>query len=472
MRSVRVAPLLVGVLLAGGCVYLNSLYNARRSFDLAEQARIEGRSAEAVAAYDDAIRKASATFRKDPDGGWADDALYLLGRAYLGRGADAQAVAAFEEALARTTDPDLRSRARFRLGVALTRVGDHAHALPLLDSAAVDPRLEGRVGEVRLERARLLRARGRIPEAAFDLMEAEQLDPGLRVDVAFERLETAIQLRDLEGGRQAVERLVREPRAAIFADSIGTLVRRASRTWGAGAAAALLAPVREGEWSQGARDPLLLQRIALLTAAGDTVAAESEAGWTARGSTPGATEARLLLARLRLARIEEVGALDRVREILLPAAGHPAAVEVVADIRRVELLAEWGRTDDPLAWFAAAEMARDRLGADRLARGLFLRFASEAPRNPWAGKAILAALATTPDPHSDTALRGGLEARAEDPYVARARGAPFPPRTLSALEAELERVVHDLLARTEVEVLRRDLFLRGIDSIPLPPDPM
>ena len=118
----------------------------------------------------------------------------------------------------------------------------------------------------------------------------------------------------------------------------------------------------------------------------------------------------------------------------------------------------------------AAEMARDGLGAPRLARGLFLRFATEAPASPFAGKAILAALATTPDPRSDPALRSGLEDRVGDPYVAQARGAASAAPHLGEIEAQLAGIMTELLARADTEVQRRDLFLRGIDSLPSPPE--
>lgn len=468
MSRGRAAATLLSVVWAGGCVYLNSLYNARRSFDEGERARVEGRSAEAQAGYDDAIRKASASFRKDPEGGWADDALYLLGRAYLGRGSNARAVQAFEEAVARSDDSSLRSRARFRLGVALTRVGDRARALPLLDSAAIDPQLGDFVGEVRLERGRLLIAEGRDDEAAFDLVRAEELDPGLKLEVEFERLRWGIASDDTLRAIEASAALFEEPRAEAFADSLRVLARAAARRWGPEVAASLLAPVRTGDWPQQSRDQLLLQRIDLLAEAGDTLAVESEAGWAARGTTGGAEAARLVLARIRLRRTEDVAELDRVRVVLLPAGGNPEVAELVSDIRRVEALNEWGDLDDPIAWFVAAEMARDRLDAPRLARGLFLRFASEAPTSPWAGKAVLAALGTTPDPRSDPALRAGLETRAGDPYVARARSRSSTGPSLGELEARLDQIVLTLLSRADAEVERRDLFLRGADTLAPP----
>ena len=453
------------VTLTSGCVYLNAVYNARQRFDDGERARVEGRPADARAAYADAARKASASFRREPEGPWADDALYILGRAHLREGDYARAIGALEEALLRADDPDVRRGATLYLGAALAEVGDRRRALALLNSAVIALEMHELLGEAHYWRGKLHLAEGRVDQALFDLTRAEGADPDLHIPVLFERLAHGVQADDTVGAVRAASGLLADTRAGILADSIGALVDRASRRWGPGAAATLLAPVRTGDWPPGPRDRLLLQRIGLLIEAGDTLAVESEAGWAMQGSTSGAEAARLVVARIRLARVEEVMQLEAVRRVLLPGGGLPPVAQLAADIRRVESLEEWGMREDPLAWFVAAELARDRLGSPRLARGLFLRFASEAPDNVWAGKAILAALATTPDPRSDAALRAGLETRGADPYVAEARGRASTATGLGELEERLHQIVIEWMARADAEVLRRDLFLRGADTL-------
>ena len=81
---------------------------------------------------------------------------------------------------------------------------------------------------------------------------------------------------------------------------------------------------------------------------------------------------------------------------------------------------------DPLAWFAAAEIARDDLEARPLARGLFLAYADADPNDPWVPKALLAALAVASDDTDRAWLLGRLETHAVSPYVLAARGAPAP----------------------------------------------
>jgi tetratricopeptide (TPR) repeat protein len=457
---------LLGVL-ASGCVYLNSLYNARERFQDGERARIEGRADEAHEAYEDAIRKASRSFRREPEGKWADDALFVLGRAYLRQGDYARALGALEEASTRADSEEVLRGARLYLGAVLAQTGDYDRAARLLDAAVVD--LEGRdlEGEALYWRGRLYLAEGHVGPALADLDLAQRVDPRLHIPVLFERLAHGVAADDTVQAVRAAAGLLADARAGILADSISSLVRRAAGRWGPGPAAALLAPTRTGDWPPGPRDRLLLERISLLTEAGDTLAVESEAGWAAQGSTPGAEAARLVVAGIRLRRVEEVSDLDAIRPVLLPAGGNPEVAALAADIRRVELLDAWGAQDEPVAWFAAAEVARDRLGAPRLARGLFLRFASEAPTSPWAGKAILAAIATTPDARSDPALRAGLEERGADPYVAEARSETPIGAPLGELEARLDAIMTDLMSRADAEALRRDLFLRGADTLGL-----
>jgi len=74
------------LLLLGGCVYYNAIYNAERAFRRAEALGAVGRDSAAALHYQDVVRKAAAGFREEPRGRWADEALYLLGRARLRRG--------------------------------------------------------------------------------------------------------------------------------------------------------------------------------------------------------------------------------------------------------------------------------------------------------------------------------------------------------------------------------------------------
>ncbi len=73
----RASAILLFCALPHGCVYLNSFYNAKRVFGDAEKARWAGRDTVLEEMYGDVVDKATRAYAADPDGKWADDALYL-----------------------------------------------------------------------------------------------------------------------------------------------------------------------------------------------------------------------------------------------------------------------------------------------------------------------------------------------------------------------------------------------------------
>jgi hypothetical protein len=99
--------------------------------------------------------------------------------------------------------------------------------------------------------------------------------------------------------------------------------------------------------------------------------------------------------------------------------------------------------EEPLGLFAAAEVARDRIGAPLLARGLFLAYVDGAPDQPWAPKALLAALETSPDPGDRAWIRLRVEAYGDSPYVLAANGGSAD--RFAELEGELEDRLRELI---------------------------
>lgn len=77
----------MAVLLLGGCVYFNTFYNARKSFNEAESARKEslsrGRETIQRNKYEIAIEKSLKVIEEYPNSSWYDDALYVLGVSYF-----------------------------------------------------------------------------------------------------------------------------------------------------------------------------------------------------------------------------------------------------------------------------------------------------------------------------------------------------------------------------------------------------
>jgi TonB family protein len=86
------------------CTYYNTFYNAKRSFkegEKAQKALAPGvKSTGANQKYEEAIKKASKVLAFHPKSKWADDALFLIGRAYYNMGEYAKAQRKFEELLA------------------------------------------------------------------------------------------------------------------------------------------------------------------------------------------------------------------------------------------------------------------------------------------------------------------------------------------------------------------------------------
>ncbi|HSW29304.1 MAG TPA: hypothetical protein VLH75_07400, partial [Longimicrobiales bacterium] len=157
-----------------------------------------------------------------------------------------------------------------------------------------------------------------------------------------------------------------------------------------------------------------------------------------------AADARLELAAWQVARARDLVEVRYALPLLLPSVGTPAVARRVERLQGMIGLAERG-FEEPLAWFAAGEVARDDLGAPALARGLFLAYADGAPSDPWVPKALLAALGVSDDEADREWLRGRLEGRGDSPYVLAARGEPA--LGLEALEEELARRLEPMRTR-------------------------
>jgi len=165
------------------------------------------------------------------------------------------------------------------------------------------------------------------------------------------------------------------------------------------------------------------------------------------------------LARIRLHRVDAPDQLEGVRSVLLPASGDPRGLALLEDLRVLELLVE--READPFASsFAAAELARESLGAPKLARALFVQAAGVDDAGAWRGKAALAAVSLSDDPATpppSAAMMAGLD----DPYVAAARSRYLPSDTLAVLDAALQRRLDEAAGWAREEARRRDVLIRS-----------
>lgn len=445
--AIRVARSLAlpALLVLPGCVYYNSIYNAERALRAADAQRQIGSEETAASLYQDAARKAAAGYRKNPDGEWADDALVIVGKAFLrlDRTWSAARILAIAAEMADSTgDEDARIEATVYRAAALDRLGEDRRALDLLSSLLGRLDAGPAFATASIIRARLRLERGMTEGATGDLSAAAAVSPQFAAEVALARMELAVERNRSDWVFEAAAELLREPTASTRRDAVLELLAR-------GASSGLeVAPVlevfaggRSSTWPADDRDALRLASARLLFSRGDTATAFDTALEIAVNSGAAAVEARFWLAERRLAGVREAGELGIVRDFLLPAAADLAVARKLESVRRVMELTELGARE-PLAYFAAAEAARDELGAVGLARSLFLRFADSEPHGRWRAKGLLAALALSPE---GSAAELGLDDLARDPYVRAARGEV--PEELADLEAELGGRLLALLSR-------------------------
>ncbi len=436
---------LVGVVaLLAGCVYYNALYNAERLFAEGEAHRLAGRDSLASARYQDVIRKAARGFRSEPEGPWADDALLLVGRARLRLGELRAGRAALRDVVDRAEEPEVRLSALLYLGASLIESGELEAGIALLNDAIRDLTSEATRAEGHLLRGGALMALGQVDGGWWDLDQAAALHRSVRLSAVLEKIRWAVMLGDTARAREGMSRVLSYREGGELPDTVAWLASRAADRWSAAHAARLLEGLDSAAWTRAGRARLRLARADLLIAAGDTAAGREDVEVVAGGRGPTAAQARLRLAREQISNALNVSDAQAATAWLLPAQDDEEVAQLLSDVQSMARLTDLGLSE-PLAWFAAAEVARDRLGAPSLAQALFLTYADAASNGPWAAKALLAALDVTPGEGERAWLRSRLEGRADNPYVLAARGEPSPG--IEALEEELSTLLQEIRSR-------------------------
>ncbi len=456
--------------LVAGCAYFNALYNARRAFEDAQAARLRDQPLEAAAGYREAIDKAARSYRSDEAGRWADDALYIMGRAYFHSGDWARSRAALERLLSISSDSSLRAGARVHLGGVALATGRPDLGVRLLDGALEEVPDAVLRAEAHLWRARAAFDAGRARDGWADLDRSRAASRELGVPVALERLSRGLANDHLEYATLGAATVLEEASGEAWADTVLAVVERASVLWGPQTAADMLGAVDRSPWTAPARDRIHLRRARLLARAGDTVAATAMATEVARGDDRNAREARIALARWRLGSLERLEQLDEVRTILLPAIALSEALRLIDHMEHVGLFVERAAlVDDPLALFAGAELARDSLGSPHLARQLFTLYANRDRGSAWEAKALMAALELTDDSDEREPLTTRLGELEGNIYVRASRGAMARPADYGLLEGRLGASLAILHQRVAAEAANRDVAVReaarALDSL-------
>jgi tetratricopeptide (TPR) repeat protein len=137
--------MLVVLLLATGCVYFNTFYNAQRIFGQAEKARRKELAEAALRQAEDTVplstptrqlyesvaKKASRVLEKYPQNDRVDDALFMLGRSFYWQQDYLSAVRSFSELEAGFPKSEFVGRARYWRALSLEGQGQYDAARPI-----------------------------------------------------------------------------------------------------------------------------------------------------------------------------------------------------------------------------------------------------------------------------------------------------------------------------------------------------
>jgi hypothetical protein len=449
-------PALAGIALAGACGYYNTMYNANRLFADAEKAVARGDLTTAHTAYQQSIQKARANLKQHPRSRWSDDARLLMVRAFFELGeADSARAYAFELL---ETKPDASRQAAGQLYLGLLAEQQGApDALSRLDAALQDQGADAElVARARLARARIHAQAGRRAEAISELSALQRnAADDVRAAANLLQLRLALSSRDSAAAAAAWRSLLHNRQSQRFLDSIRVLAHFSTTTFSATTADRMLTDAAAAPWRSTARDSLLLLRADLALTAGDTsTAIATGRRIAARASGSLADLTRVRVAEWLLARAQSIEQLAEVRAELLPALTSERARALVQSLKTIEVLLEHARgTGQPLAVFAAAELARDELHAPALAHNLFVTYAEIAAQSTWAPKALLAALALRPDTEAEIGRK--LDGYRDNPYVALVRGEAAD-QAFTTAELRLTATLQPLIADAMTTALRRD----------------
>ena len=460
-RPVR--PILASVCLSGllaGCVYFNTLYNAKELYRETEQARLAGQDSALAELYGEVVDKATRAFRADEQGKWSDDALLLIGQAHLRRGALLDAGDALERTLEATADPVVRRQATLYLGAVDVASGRPDLGAPLLDEALVTVRDPLVKAEGHLWRARALLQQGYVDQGWWDLDRAAEAHRTHVAPAGLERLIWGIALGDSARTLGGVQILLSESSARAYGDSIRRLLHHAADRWGPAVAVDVLVNAERARWSRTERDRLLMTRAGFAFEAGDTLQALADVRRVGGGVGEQAFGARVTLVQWRLAEAGNVERFAEFRRVLLPAVASVEAQGLLNAMRRVEVLVDYGLEGEWIAYFGAAEISRDVLGAARIAAALFQAYADGQSDSPWAGKALLAARVLVARPAEREWLDDRLGALPGNAYVRYARQGENGS-DLADLEARLQTALGALLTRADEELAARRLLVGG-----------
>lgn len=429
MRAIAVAL----VVLLGGCVYYNGVYNAKRLTHAAERAERDGRTIEARDFWAQVVVKADTVLARHPASSYVPQVELLRARALGRMDQCADAVPALRRALPAATDSAAIEAGTVELARCLARLGDISGSADAYGRmiGARDPLLRN---EARFEYVHALRLSGRY-QAALDAA-AGITDPRLPPE----------RMVALAGTGRIPEALVLADSAIARADTTApwdSLISAGGRH-DPKAMSALVDRLKALPSATAAMRARWLLEDGLRLMASDSARGDArlaEAALAGPGTDP-AGRARLARAEQHLARARtsaDLAVVVDTLEALRDVAGARGRAAVLADaVTRLRAAADSTAAGAPradLALFLAAETARDALAIPSLAEVLFRRLVDERPDSPYAPKAVLALHELDPDAVPE--FPALLERYATSPYMAALRGEMGPE--IRVLEDSLSR---------------------------------
>lgn len=116
----------------GGCAYFNTFYLAKRYYGDAQKAQERATTGapapDAVGKYDATIRQCNKLLTDHPKSKWADDAMYLMGASYYGKGDYPEALRRLREFREKHAGSPFVPDARFTEGLAYYRLREYLRA--------------------------------------------------------------------------------------------------------------------------------------------------------------------------------------------------------------------------------------------------------------------------------------------------------------------------------------------------------
>jgi len=412
-----------GFLLLASCTYFNGMYNARRLAGDASKADANGRSFEANRLWGLAGIKAESVIVQHPKSKYIPEAMAIRATSFERANDCAAAVPLAQSALTTATDSKVLDRASLALGRCYDKMGDPGAASAAFARLLTSTQATLR-SEAQYRHGRALRSESRFDEAMAELNQSK--DPR----AMGERAAALLGVGRIDAGLVVVDSLLVRPDSQAPWSDLLTLYAGADP---GGASALVSRLVEDKRFPVDSRVHWLIEDGERLA---DYAPAQAEARFqeaiTLGGTSAGAHDARAASLRLQLSQLSTPAELPPVIEQLGSLSegktGGPAVARFLAAARLVAAAADTllvSRPQGDMRLFVGAEVARDSLGAPRLAEWLLSDLVTHWPESPYAPKALLSLAMLSPD-SADT-YREELERRYWDsPYLAVTRGADPP----------------------------------------------